>query len=86
MKIVAVCGSGLGSSFIVEMNIKEVCKSINLNADVSHISVDSFNPIGVDLVVCGADIADSLNFENKIVLVNLMDKKLLKEKLQKFGG
>ena len=26
MKIMAVCGSGLGSSFMVEMNIKKVLK------------------------------------------------------------
>lgn len=26
MKIMAICGSGLGSSFMVEMNIKKVIK------------------------------------------------------------
>ncbi|EAZ9926392.1 PTS mannitol transporter subunit IIB, partial [Salmonella enterica] len=26
MKIMAICGSGLGSSFMVEMNIKKVLK------------------------------------------------------------
>jgi PTS system ascorbate-specific IIB component len=27
MKIMAICGSGLGSSFMVEMNIKKVLKN-----------------------------------------------------------
>ncbi|VFS79871.1 PTS system ascorbate-specific transporter subunits IICB [Raoultella terrigena] len=30
MKIMAICGSGLGSSFMVEMNIKKVLKSSKL--------------------------------------------------------
>ncbi|EEV7659734.1 PTS mannitol transporter subunit IIB, partial [Escherichia coli] len=29
MKIMAICGSGLGSSFMVEMNIKKVLKKGN---------------------------------------------------------
>ena len=32
MKIMAVCGSGLGSSFMVEMNIKKVLKKLNIDA------------------------------------------------------
>lgn len=36
MKIMAICGSGLGSSFMVEMNIKKVLKKLNIQADVEH--------------------------------------------------
>ena len=31
MKIMAICGSGLGSSFMVEMNIKKVLKKMEAN-------------------------------------------------------
>lgn len=36
MKIMAICGSGLGSSFMVEMNIKKVLKKLNIDAEVEH--------------------------------------------------
>ncbi|SUH02723.1 sugar phosphotransferase component II B [Salmonella enterica subsp. enterica] len=40
MKIMAICGSGLGSSFMVEMNIKKVLKKLILtlkwNTPISH--------------------------------------------------
>ena len=36
MKIMAVCGAGLGSSFMMEMNIKKVLKKINITAEVDH--------------------------------------------------
>lgn len=84
MKIVAVCGSGLGSSFIVEMNIQQVCKEIGLDAEVSHTNIGSFDPLNTDLLVCGEDLSDTLVFENKIVLKNLIDKEETKTKLLKF--
>ena len=33
MKIMAICGSGLGSSFMVEMNIKKVLKKMDIEAE-----------------------------------------------------
>lgn len=36
MKIMAICGSGLGSSFMVEMNIKKVLKKLEIEAEVEH--------------------------------------------------
>lgn len=36
MKIMAICGSGLGSSFMVEMNIKKVLKKMGVEAEVEH--------------------------------------------------
>ena len=44
MKIMAVCGSGLGSSFMVEMNIKKVLKKIGVEAEVEHSDLASALP------------------------------------------
>lgn len=35
MKIMAVCGSGLGSSFMLEMNIKKVLNKLSIQAKLS---------------------------------------------------
>ena len=42
MKIAAVCGSGLGSSFMVEMNIQGILKNLGVNnVETAQFDVDS---------------------------------------------
>ncbi len=86
MKIMALCGSGLGSSFMVELNIKNVLKDLGVtNAEVGHTSVAQASPDQADLFVIGADLAKSLpNYNNTLVLDNLMDKVELKQKLSEY--
>ncbi len=85
MKIMALCGSGLGSSFMLELNIKSVLSDLGINdIEVDHTSVTQATPDMADYFVVGKDLADSLpNFKNKIIMKNLMDKEELKEKLIK---
>ncbi|UUD35428.1 PTS sugar transporter subunit IIB [Mycoplasmopsis caviae] len=86
MVIKTVCGSGLGSSLLVEMNVKSVLDSLGVEYEsVEHTNVSSFDGRGVDYVVVGADIAPVLEFpeERKIVLVNILSKQELTEKLKK---
>lgn len=54
MKLAAVCGSGLGSSFMVEMNIKTILKELGLeDIDVQHYDVGSAAPELADMFFCG---------------------------------
>ena len=57
MKIMAICGSGLGSSFMVEMNIKKVLKKLDIEAEVEHSDLSSATPGAADLFVMAKDIA-----------------------------
>jgi PTS system ascorbate-specific IIB component len=83
-KIVCICGSGLGSSFLVEMNVKTVLKDFGLNIEVEHTDLGSGWPGMADLIVCGADLEDNCKrFGDVLALDNIMDKNELKEKLQK---
>lgn len=50
MKIMAICGSGLGSSFMVEMNIKKVLKKMGVEAEVEHSDLSSAIPGAADVV------------------------------------
>lgn len=87
-KICTVCGMGLGSSLIVEMNVKSVLQELNISENevyVTHKNLNSYSPNdGFDFVVCGNDLADSIDAGNgkKIVLNNLMDKEELKTKIK----
>lgn len=88
IKICTVCGMGLGSSLIVEMNVKAVLNDLKLSEDqvyVTHKNLNSFSPADdFDYVICGMDLADSITVspEKKIVLNNIMDKDELKAKIQ----
>lgn len=86
MKIMAVCGSGLGSSFLVEMNIKKVLVKIGVEAEVEHSDLSSATPGTADLFVMGKDIAESASVpEDKLVVLNnIVDMNELEEKLRKW--
>ena len=88
MKIMAVCGSGLGSSFLVEMNIKKVIQKIGVDAEVEHSDLSSATPDAAALLVVGGDIAASASVkENKLVVLdNIIDMNELEEKLSKYFG
>lgn len=86
MKIMAICGSGLGSSFMVEMNIKKVLKKLNIEAEVEHSDLSSATPGAADVFVMAKDIATSASVpENQlVVLSNIIDINELEAKISAF--
>lgn len=40
-KVLVVCGNGLGSSFIIEMNVKKILTELGMQAEVSHTDLAS---------------------------------------------
>ncbi len=85
-KVVCICGSGLGSSFLVEMNVKTVLKALGkTEVEVEHTDLGSAWPGIADLIVCGQDLYDNLKrFGDTIGLDNIMDKVELKDKLSAY--
>ncbi|WP_434797847.1 PTS sugar transporter subunit IIB [Terrisporobacter vanillatitrophus] len=84
-KIMAVCGSGLGSSFMVEMNITDVLNELGVadQYEASHTSLADVTAGDADIFVTGADLADSAShLPELIVLDSLLDKDELKAKIQ----
>ena len=86
MKIMPVCGSGLGSSFMMEMNIKKALKKLGIEAEVNHTDLASVTPNDADLFVMARDIADSSSISpDKIVVVkNLVSVAEFEEKLSAY--
>ena len=86
MKIMAVCGSGLGSSFMVEMNIKKVLKKLNIAAEVEHSDLSSATPDAADVFVMAKDIAASASVpESQLVVINnIIDINELEAKLSAY--
>ncbi len=86
MKIMAICGSGLGSSFMVEMNIKKVLKKIGVDAEVEHSDLSSAIPGEADLFVMAKDIAASASIPDNqlVVITNIIDINELETKLRAY--
>lgn len=86
MKIIAVCGHGLGSSFMMEMNIKKVLSKLNIEAEVDHSDLSSVHENDADLFIMAKDIAHSSPIPaNKIIIItNIVSQQEIEEKLTNY--
>ncbi len=88
-KILCCCGSGLGSSMLVRMNVEKALKNMEITGvDVSHSQVSDAVPGAADVFVVGGDLASFVSgLDNTIILNNIMDMNELTEKLkEKFAN
>ncbi len=78
-KVLVVCGNGLGSSFMVEMNAKKVLKDLGIEAEVGHTDLASAKMEKADLFLGSREIVANLDDGSRKIagLKNLMDKKEL---------
>ncbi|EOK5707463.1 PTS sugar transporter subunit IIB [Vibrio parahaemolyticus] len=85
MKIMVVCGHGLGTSLMMEMSIKSIVKELNVDAAVDHIDLGSAKGTSCDIFIGTKDISEqleALGVEQRIVaLDNMVDKVAMKERL-----
>ena len=85
-KIMCACGSGLGSSPMVQMNIDDVLRDLGkTDVTVDHTTISDVVPGAADLFVIGRDLENfvtDIPEEQKVILVNIVDKDELKTKLQ----
>ena len=82
--IMCCCGSGLGSSLLVRMNVEKIMKELGYSGiEVLHSSLSTAANGVADLFVIGKDLeASASELENKIVLDNILDMTEFKEKLE----
>lgn len=74
-KVLIVCTNGLGSSFIVEMNIKKILSSMGVTAEVSHTDLSSAKSEKADFYVGAVDVVSNLDDGSRQVygLQNMLD-------------
>ncbi|AMQ92001.1 PTS mannitol transporter subunit IIB [Aggregatibacter actinomycetemcomitans] len=83
MKIMAVCGSGLGSSFMMEMNAKKALAKLGIDAEVNHTDLASVTVNDEDVFIMASDIAESSSIpvEKIVVVKNIVSVGEFEEKL-----
>lgn len=85
MKFAAVCGSGLGSSFMIEMNIRLVLDELGVKGvEVAHYDLGSASKELADVFFIGSDLADSAQHLGEVVVLDsIIDLEELKAKVAK---
>jgi ascorbate PTS system EIIB component len=83
-KILVVCGNGLGSSFIVEMNVKNLLNQMGVEADVSHTDLTTAKSEKADIYLGPQDIISTLDDGTRTIvgLKNILDQNELKSALE----
>ncbi|WP_017379274.1 PTS sugar transporter subunit IIB [Paenisporosarcina sp. TG-14] len=84
MKIMVVCGNGLGSSFIMELNVKKALKELGKTAVVDHTDLTSAKSEQADVFIGAADIMGQLDNGSRtiVTLENMMSIPEIKSKLE----
>lgn len=85
LKILMVCGAGLGSSFAMEMSVESVLKELGVKASLSHTDISSASGEQADIVIAAENFESQVKrygMESELIFLNnLVDKKEIKEKL-----
>jgi len=92
LKIVVACANGAGSSLLMAMKVKEVLKSLNVNADVKHcpISEATSTATRYDAVITAVNFLNSFkraqNAGVKVIGIrNILSAAEIKEKILESG-
>ena len=89
LKVLAVCGNGMGTSMIMKMKVSNVLKRLNIQANVDSCSMgEAKSAIGnYNLILASVHIAKELDANKATIigLLNLLDEKELEEKLKEAG-
>ncbi len=81
MKVLAACGSGMGSSQIIKMKLQKVFKKNNIDAEIHHCAVAEAKSLAnsYDVVVCSKALEDVFSNVNKDKVTIIGLKNLLSE-------
>lgn len=86
MKIVTICGAGIGSSGILKVNAERVLQRLDIEADVVAADIGSIAQVAADaqVILTSAEFVDAIGqtFADVIVVENYFDTAELAEKLE----
>lgn len=86
LKVIAVCGVGMGTSQILKMSAEEALKELGIEAEVETCSLSLLTSTHPDVVLVGADLASSVSGIAPVVIpiTNFGSTKEIKEKFVQF--
>jgi PTS system ascorbate-specific IIB component len=85
MKIVTICGAGIGSSGILKVNAERVLKRLDIDATVVAAHIGSIQEVAVDaqVILTSSEFVDAIGktFADVVVVENYFDTEELTKKL-----
>lgn len=86
MKIVAICGAGIGSSGILKVNAERVLQRLGLSATVVAADIDSVGRVAADaqVILTSAEFVDAIGATRAdvVVIENYFDTEELALKIE----
>ena len=86
MKIVTICGAGIGSSGILKVNAERVLRKLDISATVVAADIASVAAVAADaqVILTSAEFVDAIGKTNAdvIVIENYFDTAELTDKLE----
>lgn len=84
MKILAVCGMGLGSSLILRLGIEGALKELGIEGEVEVADIGTAKSISCDLIVTSQQLAELLSSTGKPVVAihNYLDRVEMRDKIK----
>lgn len=89
MKIMTVCGFGVGTSLLLKMTVDSILEEEGINGDVEAIDMTSACGNSADLILTSKEIGKEIEgqISGKLVYIsNFMDKEEVKNKILKAIG
>lgn len=87
MKILAVCGFGVGSSMVLKMTAERVCREMGIDAEIENTDLSSAKGTHADLILTSYELAEEIKSSTKAKIYPIkkyMDKEEVKEAIEKY--
>ena len=85
MKIVCVCGLGMGSSLIMKMTVDKVVRELGIDAEIEHWDAGTVGSKEVDMIMTTEDFQERFADRQDVVyLKNVVNAAEAKEKIKKY--
>lgn len=88
VKVLVVCGAGLGSSFACQMVTEEVFAKYNIDVDIDHADISSAVSMNADIIITASNFKkqfDNYNMDEEktsiVYLKNVVSKEEISEKV-----
>ncbi|WP_347300043.1 PTS sugar transporter subunit IIB [Dolosigranulum savutiense] len=83
LKVVTVCGMGVGTSLIMKMTVEKALERIDVKANVEHWDMGTVESQSADLIVTTRDFEKNFkDREDVVFLDNPVDEESAEEKLR----
>lgn len=90
MKIVTLCGAGIGTSAILKLGTERALESLDLEAEVIASDLDSVDALAADaqIILTSAELVGGLGptFAEVVVIDNYLDQNEITAKIERALG